>query len=292
MTVLQYFRDTYLFQDRAIVVAIRPHDDVEAAGKWAVVLDRTIFHPQGGGQPADRGQLRSCSSTVGDDGGAAADDAPSTSSSASASASASATIFDVVDVRKVDGAVLHIGTFRKGTEFKVQDEVCLDIDAEWRLNNARIHSAGHLLDTAMAKVGASLREQLVPGKGYHFPDSPYVEYQGKVDAAFRETLAAQLNEELRELISAATPVQTFNDLTLRAAQTLCGASEEPASVANEGGDGPADFRVVEISGTACMCGGTHVRNVSELVAVTVTKVQGKGKNTRVYYTVTAPVRGN
>ena len=30
----------------------------EADGRYAIELDRTLFHPQGGGQPADRGCAR------------------------------------------------------------------------------------------------------------------------------------------------------------------------------------------------------------------------------------------
>ena len=29
----------------------------EADGRYAIELDRTLFHPQGGGQPADRGWI-------------------------------------------------------------------------------------------------------------------------------------------------------------------------------------------------------------------------------------------
>jgi hypothetical protein len=43
--------------------------------------------------------------------------------------------------------------------------------------HARMHnSAGHLLDNAVSAVG--ILGQLVPTKGYHFPDNPYVEYEG------------------------------------------------------------------------------------------------------------------
>lgn len=39
---------------------------------------------------------------------------------------------------------------------------------------ARLHSAGHLLDIAVKKLGIAWK----PGKGYHFSDGPYVEYSG------------------------------------------------------------------------------------------------------------------
>ena len=46
------------------------------------------------------------------------------------------------------------------------------VDEKNRRLCARIHSAGHLLDVAVHDLGFRWR----PGKGYHFPDGPYVEY--------------------------------------------------------------------------------------------------------------------
>lgn len=42
---------------------------------------------------------------------------------------------------------------------------------------ARVHSAGHLLDIAMRRIGFMNK----PGKGYHFPSGAYVEYIGKMN---------------------------------------------------------------------------------------------------------------
>lgn len=47
--------------------------------------------------------------------------------------------------------------------------------------HARLHSAGHAIDVAVAQAGHS---HLKATKGYHFADGPYVEYEGAVaDAA-------------------------------------------------------------------------------------------------------------
>ena len=53
-TVALYQTDTRLLTSNATVLAVEPLDGGQG---WAVVLDQTIFHPQGGGQPADVGTL-------------------------------------------------------------------------------------------------------------------------------------------------------------------------------------------------------------------------------------------
>jgi hypothetical protein len=42
------------------------------------------------------------------------------------------------------------------------------------MGGTRLHSAGHLLDAALSSLGLLRRHSLVPGKGYHFADGPYV----------------------------------------------------------------------------------------------------------------------
>ena len=37
----------------------------------------------------------------------------------------------------------------------------------------------------------------------------------------------------------------------------------------------------------CPCGGTHVQHVKDIVEINITKIQKKGKNTRVSYGVKA-----
>ncbi|PIS39583.1 MAG: alanyl-tRNA editing protein AlaX, partial [Candidatus Nealsonbacteria bacterium CG08_land_8_20_14_0_20_38_20] len=114
MTKLNYFDNTYLFESEAIFIEIKENEK----GK-AVILDATIFYPQGGGQPADKGEIVS-----GDN------------------------IFVVSDVRLDEsGTVWHFGEFKTG-EFKQGDKVDLKIDKDRRILNAKLHSAGHLLDCA------------------------------------------------------------------------------------------------------------------------------------------------
>ena len=58
----------------------------EESGKKYVVLDQTIFYPQGGGQPFDQGYIRGEHS-----------------------------VFKVEEVRFIEGIVRHIGAFESGS---------------------------------------------------------------------------------------------------------------------------------------------------------------------------------
>lgn len=54
-TELRYFNGTYVYEGTATVTQV-----TEVDGKTTeVILDQTIFHPQGGGQPSDIGTITS-----------------------------------------------------------------------------------------------------------------------------------------------------------------------------------------------------------------------------------------
>ncbi len=52
MTEKLYYQDSHLFGFRAKVLSC-----AEAKGRWEIILDRTAFFPEGGGQPADIGTI-------------------------------------------------------------------------------------------------------------------------------------------------------------------------------------------------------------------------------------------
>lgn len=52
-TELTYLKNTYVFTETAKVIGFKENEK----GK-AVILDRTIFYPQGGGQPSDTGVIK------------------------------------------------------------------------------------------------------------------------------------------------------------------------------------------------------------------------------------------
>lgn len=87
-----------------------------------IILDKTIFYPESGGQVGDSGQIKK-----------------------------SKNIFQVLDTRKSGKIIIHFGKVTKGS-FKKSDLVSLSIDIENRLSTARNHTATHLLQSALRKI--------------------------------------------------------------------------------------------------------------------------------------------
>ncbi len=166
----RYYADMQCTQLSTTVLSSELRD-----GLVIVTLADTIFHPQGGGQPADRGEI------LGSQG-----------------------ILKVTQVKKrEDGAIEHIGIMSDGM-IEPGEEVLCEIDTAWRQLHSRLHSAGHLLDVVLDQLSI----QWQPGKGYHFADGPYVEYltQEVPDAE----LAARIEAAAATLI--ATNIPTTIDL--------------------------------------------------------------------------------
>ena len=95
---------------------------LEENGRAVIILDQTIFYPQGGGQPYDKGLIEGPSGK-----------------------------FLVEEVRFVDGVVKHMGTL-EGT-LKPGDEVKCSVDEARRTLHSRLHSGGHVLDMAVNALG-------------------------------------------------------------------------------------------------------------------------------------------
>lgn len=103
MTEKLYYEDAFLRTFTGRVLECR-----EEKGRWAVVLDRTAFYPEGGGQPADRGRL-------GD--------------------------VEVDDVRERDGQIVHYC----GGPVEAGAEVAGVIDWDRRFDFMQQHSGEHIV---------------------------------------------------------------------------------------------------------------------------------------------------
>ncbi|PCJ82788.1 MAG: hypothetical protein COA57_12935, partial [Flavobacteriales bacterium] len=172
-----------------------------------------------------------------------------------------------------EGIVHHIGQFTKGN-FEANETVNLFINKERRLLHCRLHTAGHLVDVAMVNIGLEFQ----PTKGYHFADSPYVEYDGNIPAEERPQIIEKLDAELGKLTTENTEVSAKVYLQKEELYDIC--SFVPDYIP-EG----KPIRVVNVAHYNCLCGGTHVKNISEIKTVSIKKIKVKGGKTRVSYTI-------
>lgn len=239
-TKLTYLEDMGLLSLEAQVVGIQ-----EEEGKTVVLLNQTVFYPQGGGQPYDQGYIKSDSAT-----------------------------FRVEDVRFVDGVVKHIGVFEEGT-FIVGDSVRCEVNPERRLLHARLHSAGHVLDLALLEFP---NIHWKPGKGYHFPQGPYIEYNGDIDEAGDiETFKKNLEEKANELIRRGDAV-SIRFMPKEEMNTVC---HNVPDYLPEG----KPLRVVMYGTAGIPCGGTHVSNLSVIGSLIVRKIKKEKDAIRVSYSL-------
>ena len=238
-TKLLYMDDTELSECNAAVVSMQTTEDKGIA----LIIDQTIFYPQGGGQPADKGRI------LGDTGA----------------------VFVVNDVRMLDGVVIHFGQFEQGS-FSADESVHLSIDIERRQLNARLHSAGHLIDAAVQLLSLPL----IPAKGYHFPDGPYVEFLGEVAIEERESVRVQVEQKVNELINASLNTQIITSTKSQLAE-VC------PSVPDYLPDNKPVRVITFIPKLGCPCGGTHVKNSQDIKQINLNKIRVKGGQTRFSY---------
>lgn len=222
MTKLIYMEEMQKLIHEARVESVTDED-----GKSVIVLDQTIFYPQGGGQPYDQGVIENESGK-----------------------------FIVEEVRYVDGIVKHIGT---GHKFQIGEQVKLNVDELRRMLHMRLHSGGHVLDMAINKLGLGWK----PGKGYHYPEGPYIEYAGEFTDA--ENLQKQIETAANEIIAEgiATTIKFLPD------QLVNGKLA----------------RVVLYGDFSVPCSGTHVANLKDIGRLQIRKISSKKGLIRVAYQV-------
>ncbi len=230
--------DTYLFEAPATILGIRHNGD----GRMYILLNQSNFYPQGGGQPYDLGVIST-------DGGS----------------------FAVEEVRFQDGYTCHYGSFTTDT-IPEGTPVTAKIDKNRRLLNARLHSAGHLLDFVYQELEGTLK----PLKGFHFPEGPYVEYVGEYQGN-GEALIQEITRKMNEYIALGFEVRS---------EIVASLDELKEKAYFIPGEIPSNkpIRVVTVFGDKGIpCGGTHVKNISEIGNVRVTKIKTKGGNTKFSY---------
>jgi alanyl-tRNA synthetase len=237
--------DTLHTDSRVLGVVVEESDDdgepVVGPGEISrVVLDRTPFYAESGGQVADAGELTW-------DGGRA----------------------EVIDVqRPVKGLVAHQvrvleGELRAGTELTAQ------VDREWRLSACQAHSGTHVLHAALRQV---LGPQALQSGSYNRPG--YL----RLDFAWQGALTPQQRIDIEDVANAAVRADhgvralymTLPEAREFGALALFGETYgEQVRVVEIGGEWSRE-----------LCGGTHVRGSAQIGTLALTGESSVGSGAR------------
>jgi misacylated tRNA(Ala) deacylase len=248
MSEALYFRDSYLKEFEATIEKII--DD-----KF-VVLDRTAFYPESGGQPNDTGKLIRIS-----DGSE----------------------FQVLYAGKFEGCISHeiastkIASTAENISggLKAGDKVKCIIDWDRRYRFMRMHTATHIVANVIEKeTGAQITGNQLG------LDQSRVDFSLE---AFDRDKFAEYEKIANELIALNCPV-TFYLVSRKEAEEKL---SRLTTLAKGFSDDIKEVRLVEIEGvTIEACGGAHVKNTSEIKGIKIIKLQNKGKNNRrMYFTL-------
>lgn len=132
-TVLDFYDDPYLRDTEAWVDA----QGIDDHGRQYLVLSNTIFHPHGGGQKGDRGQI-----LISDDSAASLRISPR---------------LTVVDTRRTEAGIAHV-LAESFSETELErtlvgaEKVRLGLDWDFRQHQMRLHSTAHLLHCFLEQV--------------------------------------------------------------------------------------------------------------------------------------------
>lgn len=176
--------------------------------------------------------------------------------------------FKVEDtIKLLGGKIGHVGHVVKGM-IKTGDKAELTVDAEKRALSARNHSATHLLQKALRTVlgthveqaGSSVNEDRLRFDFTHFSALTEEELK-KVEAIVNENITKALPVEIKNM-----PIE---EARKTGAQALFG--EKYGDI----------VRVVNMGGFSIeFCGGTHVKNTSEIMALKIISETGVAAGVR------------
>ncbi len=182
--------------DGATVIGTAGQDDEEAPAQ--VVLDRTPFYPEGGGQVGDRGTL------IGPNGR-----------------------FEVEDTQRAGDAIVHVGQL-EGT-LAAGDVVRAEVDVEARWGAARNHTGTHLLHRALRDV---LGEQAKQAGSWVGPEGMRFDFPGS-GATPREALREverRVNAQIRRDAAVTPEWMSLTDAQALGADMFFGEKYVPESV--------------------------------------------------------------
>jgi len=224
-------------------VPVVAHDPA-AESRVELILDRTPFYAESGGQIADEGSV----------------------SGTGASETARAAVTDVQKIAKTLWA--HRVTVESG-EFVEGDTVMAAVDPRWRQGATQGHSGTHMVHAALRQV---LGPNAVQAGSLNRPG--YLRFDFNWHGALSEDQRTQIEEVTNEAVEADFEVHSYT--------TDLDRAKAMGAMALFGEAYPDEVRVVEIGGPFSLelCGGTHVRNSAKIGPVTLLGESSVGSGIR------------
>ena len=216
----------------------------EAGAQAELILDRTPFYAESGGQVADTGVIRAADGTV---------------------------VFEVEDVQRVAGTqaaglTIHRGTLRG--RVRLGDTLHAEVDPERRVHTMRNHTGTHLLHRALRNVVGDRARQA--GSLVH-PD--YLRFDFPFDRGLTEDEKLAIEREVRRVVREDRPV-AIEWMTMAEAQ---GAGAD-AFFDEKYGERVRTIRVEGFSHE--LCGGTHCRASGQIGNFVITAERSIGSGVR------------
>jgi alanyl-tRNA synthetase len=226
--------------------SFQPVGSASKGGKIAIVVDKTPFYGEMGGQVGDAGKITSSSGQI-----------------------------DITDTvwspygNLAEGAIIHLGQVVKGT-ISVGDSVEAMVDLERRFDIARNHTATHLLQAALRQVLGSHVQQrgsLVNPDGFRFDFSQLAAISRKQ----LDEIQHIVNERVRENLPVRSKEIPYKQAIQEGAIALFEEKYGETVRVLEIGDPPM---------SAELCGGTHVKSTGEIGLFIVTGESSIGTGLR------------
>ena len=236
-----------------VVALVQDGQEVESASAGSeveVVLDRTPFYAEMGGQVGDTGKL-----------------------------TASGLYVHVTDTKHRDGGLeSHVGVVEEGT-ISVGDSVTATIDAGRRELIRRNHTATHLLDAALKKV---LGDHVNQAGSLVAPDRMRFDFT-HFEALTKDELdriEGMVNAEIFAAKPVVTQIMSIEDAKAAGAVALFGEKYgDVVRVVSAGAEDTPFSRE--------LCGGTHARNTADLGLFKIISESSVGSNSRRIEAVTS-----
>ena len=225
---------------QAILVGGAKRGDVSPGEEAEIIVDRTPFYAESGGQIADTGTIEGLASPSPESGGGGE--------------GGEHACFQVSDVRApIPGLFVHFGRMKAGT-LRVGDVVQLVIEEERRAAIRRNHTATHLLHAALKRV---LGDHVAQRGSLVAPD------RLRFDFSHFKPLTDEEIAEVEDVVYQEILRNTALDVRERRLEDAM-AEGVVALFGEKYGD---RVRVVKVPGfSAELCGGTHVRRTGDIGA--------------------------